>query len=399
MRSLTTMPRASTFIASLVLGICATTAGPSPVGCTDGKCLRNWFKAVMAHDLEVVDSLLQAGVNVDVQDRDGQTALMYATVVEWRDRRIAERLLAAGANVNVMGRHGSTALRNTIGIGGAGQDTVLFRLLLEHGIDANASCAECCDRTAFLHTCMWGTPAMVSAMLAKGAHVNAVDCEGRDALMHAVEGRNAPVVRLLLDTGADAGAVDGMGRSVLEHAKRVGDETILGMLKSAGAPESRLAAPADGLYGMGRFTVSAGEEFLRAVARMDTVSRISIIDCRRDRNEYQVNRRWVFADTLQVEHPNLVNYVTLSEQLQVEPAALLAAIRAFDAMKVNEYHRMDGYVYLKVAVGFTSELGYVHVLETSGQLGTKLPYSGACLLLKRDLGQGWFEVEGDACGP
>ncbi len=71
---------------------------------------------------------------------------------------------------------------------------------------------------------------MVSAMLAKGAHVNAVDCEGRDALMHAVEGRNAPVVRLLLDTGADAGAVDGMGRSVLEHAKRVGDETILGIL-------------------------------------------------------------------------------------------------------------------------------------------------------------------------
>lgn len=195
------MLRASAFIASLVLGICATTTGPSQVGCTDRKCLRNWFKAVMAHDLEVVDSLLQAGVNVDVQDRDGQTALMYATAVEWRDRRIAERLLAAGANVNVMGRHGSTALRNSIGIGGAGQDTVLFRLLLEHGIDANASCAECCDRTAFLHTCMWGTPAMVEELLRRGADAHAVDCKGRNAVAYAKEGNNTAVLEVLLRSG------------------------------------------------------------------------------------------------------------------------------------------------------------------------------------------------------
>lgn len=131
---------------------------------------------------------------------------------------------------------------------------------------------------------------------------------------------------------------------------------------------------------------------------LDTVSRISIVDCRRDRNEYRVNRRWVFADTLQVEHPNLVNYVTLSEQLNVDPQVLLTAIRAFDAMKVNEYHRMDGFEYLRVAVGFTTELGYVHVPDTLVQIGAELPYSGACLSLKRNLGNRWFEVEGDACG-
>lgn len=165
------------------------------------------------------------------------------------------------------------------------------------------------------------------------------------------------------------------------------------------SPMNRTTGSAHALHSMGGFTVSAGEEFLRAMNGLDTVSRISIIDCRRDRNEYQVNRRWVFADTLQVEHPNLINYVTLSEQLHVDPQALLRAIRAFDTLQVNEYHRMSGYDYLKVAVGFTTELGYVHVPDALVQIGAELPFSGACLTLKRDLGKGWFEVEGDACGP
>lgn len=392
------MTRAPALLLALVLSATTWAHGATPPGCTDKKCIERWFKTVRAHDLHAVDSLLRSGVAADAQDRDGNTALMLVTAIEWRDRGIAERLLMAGANVNATGRHGSTALRNTIGIGGAGQDTVLFHLLLEHGADANASCAECCDRSAFLYTCMWGTPGMVAAMLAKEANADAVDCEGRSALVHAVEGRNAGVVRLLLASGADAGAVDRKGRSVFEHAERVGDEAILDTLKNAGAAEHRPPPSAKGLHGMGRFTVSAGEEFLRTMNGLDTISRISIIDCRRDHNEYQVNRRWVFADTLQAEHPNLVNYVTLGEQLHVEPPTLLAAIRAFDTMNVNEYRRMENYDYLRVAVGFTTELGYVHLPGDGGGVGAELPFFGACLRLKRDLGKGWFEVEGVKCG-
>ena len=231
------MIRTSSLLLALVLTAPVWSSGVEPQGCADKKCLQRWFKAVRSHDLRAVDSLLLCGANVDVQDRDGNTALMLASYAEWRDHRIAERLLKAGANVNATGRNGSTALRYTIGIGGAGQDTVLFQLLLEYGADVNASCAECCDRGAFLYTCMWGTPGMVEAMLAKGAYANSVDCEGRNALMHAVEGRNMAVVERLLRSGADTSTVDRRGGSVLEQAERLGDEAILQLLRMHGQPD------------------------------------------------------------------------------------------------------------------------------------------------------------------
>lgn len=209
---------------------CSLVASPCP---TDKTSLSRWFNAVRSHDVHAVDSLIRSGVDIDMLDRDGNTALMIATGLEWRDQWVVERLLAAGANVNVVGRHGTTALRNTVGVGGAGQDTLLFRLLLEHGADAITGCSKCCDRSVFLYACMWGTSEMVEALLLRGANVNAVDCKGRNALVHATEGRNAPVVALLLRSGADPKAADAKGKNVLLHAQRIGDRAILDLLKHA----------------------------------------------------------------------------------------------------------------------------------------------------------------------
>lgn len=63
--------------------------------------------ASIGHE-KIVEKLLVAGANVDVQDNDGDTALILAAYVG--REKIVEKLLAAGANVDVQNRNGETAL-------------------------------------------------------------------------------------------------------------------------------------------------------------------------------------------------------------------------------------------------------------------------------------------------
>ena len=52
--------------------------------------------------------MLQAGANVKVKAKDGQTALMHAA--RKGDAEIVSTLLQAGADVHVKGNNGQTAL-------------------------------------------------------------------------------------------------------------------------------------------------------------------------------------------------------------------------------------------------------------------------------------------------
>lgn len=147
------------------------------------------------------------------------------------------------------------------------------------------------------------------------------------------------------------------------------------------------------LYQMGEFQVTAGDVFLKAIEGHDTLSRVSIIDRFRV-GDYQVNRRWIFGDTLQQEAPGRKSYSTLAREFGMRPDELLAVLRAFDALKVNEYRRMEGYRYLQVAIGFTQARGYVHLdgpLEVADGL---LTYFDSHLRLVQELAPGWYEVEG-----
>jgi ankyrin repeat protein len=61
--------------------------------------------ATINNFLLVVDTLIKAGANVNLQDSYGETALMFKTT-----QKILDKLLNAGANVNIQNNDGNTAI-------------------------------------------------------------------------------------------------------------------------------------------------------------------------------------------------------------------------------------------------------------------------------------------------
>ena len=83
------------------------------------------------------------------------------------------------------------------------------------------------------------TSTLISALLAKGADVNARSAEGKTALLLAAEKGRDETVRTLLESGAEVDAADAAGQTALERAAREGHRDVVADLRRAGADVSR----------------------------------------------------------------------------------------------------------------------------------------------------------------
>ncbi len=80
------------------------------------------IKAVMGNQIENVQELLNAGVNVNVRDKDGWTPLMWAVTFDYQE--MARLLMNQGARVNAVDNGNDTAL--TLAVAAGFQDMVLL---------------------------------------------------------------------------------------------------------------------------------------------------------------------------------------------------------------------------------------------------------------------------------
>ncbi|MGE0207067.1 MAG: ankyrin repeat domain-containing protein [Candidatus Babeliales bacterium] len=138
----------------------------------------------------IVKLLLQAGMDVNASERDGQTALIAASQAGHKE--LVELLLAHGADVNKPGEYRGTALAAAAFCGHAG----IVELLLKHGAQVNSMCQNQI------------TP-----------------------LLCALIKRNKQIIKLLLKAGADSTLGTFAGKNALYYANCLGDEDILTMLK------------------------------------------------------------------------------------------------------------------------------------------------------------------------
>jgi uncharacterized protein len=142
-------------------------------------------------DIEVIEQLLETGVDVNTEDEDGQTPLRCAADAGHTD--VTKMLIEHGADVNARGRRGYIALHRAVEKG----HTETARLLLEHGADVNAVTQS-----------MGFTP-----------------------LHRAVAGRHVGTARLLLEHGANVDAENNAGMTPLVCALIEGDASMVKVLQ------------------------------------------------------------------------------------------------------------------------------------------------------------------------
>jgi hypothetical protein len=151
-------------------------------------------RSVEEGDTGAVELFLAAGMQADVKDAAGRTALINAASMG--SNNICEKLLRKGANVNAQDNTGATALMQSA-LGGHEGTT---RVLLERRADVNLRDNN--GQTALIYAAARGRAEIVRMLLNKGAQIDVKDGQGRDALAWAENNDHSDVIKLLKKAGA-----------------------------------------------------------------------------------------------------------------------------------------------------------------------------------------------------
>ncbi|KTD57029.1 Ankyrin repeat protein [Legionella santicrucis] len=130
--------------------------------------------AILDADKESISTLIARGINVNIQDKDGNTALIHALkTVLYKNknevgRDIAKQLIAAQAQVDIKNNNENTPLIIAV----KNRDLAMVNYLLEHG-----ACLETFDahmKTALFWAAEKGDEDIFDVLLKQGAKVNGV---------------------------------------------------------------------------------------------------------------------------------------------------------------------------------------------------------------------------------
>ncbi|MCK3682482.1 ankyrin repeat domain-containing protein [Maribellus sp. YY47] len=157
-------------------------------------------EAILKSDTLKVDSLLSAGVDVNIAASEGVTPLMYAA--QDGNLYFIRKLLQAGARVNQVPDNKVTALQSAV-ISGKKEAA---ELLIENGADLNSR--DQWRNTPVLSAAENNNIAMVEMLIGEGADINVANNDGNTALHYAAVFGNDSLVGLLMDAGADANMKD-----------------------------------------------------------------------------------------------------------------------------------------------------------------------------------------------
>lgn len=163
-----------------------------------------------------VKSLIKSGANVNLQDKDGWTALMYAARFQ-NNIELTNTLLSSGANPKTVNKYGSSAMQ--LASSYSNNPAILKRILEELNDDST----EVFKSFILAITAGGSNPVTqigkLKVFLEHGVPVNRF-YEGKTPLMYACEfATSTEVIKLLLDNGAMTKVRTGDGKTAYNFAE------------------------------------------------------------------------------------------------------------------------------------------------------------------------------------
>ncbi len=172
---------------------------------------------MLSYSAKTTQMLIDAGADVNTRDKNGETALMWASAKGDSER--VKLLINAGADVNAIDNVcAHTALMTA-------STAEIVRLLIEAGADINLSAKSIW--TALEQSVYCDQYEKTKILLAAGADVNAKNIQdGKTVLMGASGMGQKEMVKLLIESGADVNAQDNEGHNAVWYAKNHTDKRV-----------------------------------------------------------------------------------------------------------------------------------------------------------------------------
>jgi|GEM_PF-94151 len=246
-----------------------------------------WIEAAASGQTERVMAMLKEGLNVDMKDQSGSTALMLASAYGHTD--IVTALIEHSADPNVRDNNGMTALMRAATkdngeviralldaqcdmngksnggntplmiAGSAGNQEsveVLLKAKAKTDIEDGLGC------TVLMRAAMAGHLKVVEGLLKAGANIQSKDRSERTALMYALEKGYPQIAALLIQYGSDVNAKSKGAITPLMIAAK-GSKELTDMLLEAGADVN--AATVDGFTALTFALEKANAEMIAAL--------------------------------------------------------------------------------------------------------------------------------------
>ena len=197
---------------------------------------------VQGCSIEVVQTIIDHGADVNATNKEHKTALLIACVKKTK-LAIINILLNAGSDLNIVDdTYGDTYLHMAI-IHRCSVEVI--QAIIDHGADLNATDKE--HKTALLSACVSKHEHAINIRLNAGSYLNIADNTFGDTCLHTAvrEGCSIEVVQVMIDHGADVNATNKAHETALLLACVKENEHAINVLLNAGT-DPNIADDTDG---------------------------------------------------------------------------------------------------------------------------------------------------------